>query len=68
MKVVCGADFSVILDLKGALHSFGDPEYGQLGIRFIYVLCNHAHSTYSSTIINERKVCDKLIYNMHWPH
>ncbi|KAL1116740.1 hypothetical protein AAG570_005212 [Ranatra chinensis] len=31
VKVVCGADFSVILDLKGALHSFGDPEYGQLG-------------------------------------
>lgn len=31
MKVVCGADFSIILDLKGNLHSFGDPEYGQLG-------------------------------------
>uniref|UniRef100_A0A0A9WLQ6 Protein RCC2 n=1 Tax=Lygus hesperus TaxID=30085 RepID=A0A0A9WLQ6_LYGHE len=31
VKVVCGADFSVILDLKGNLHSFGDPEYGQLG-------------------------------------
>ncbi|BET00283.1 Regulator of chromosome condensation (RCC1) repeat [Nesidiocoris tenuis] len=31
VKVVCGGDFSVILDLKGNLHSFGDPEYGQLG-------------------------------------
>jgi len=31
VKVVCGADFSIILDLKGSLHSFGDPEYGQLG-------------------------------------
>ncbi|RZF41072.1 hypothetical protein LSTR_LSTR002704 [Laodelphax striatellus] len=31
VKVVCGADFSVILDCKGMLHSFGSPEYGQLG-------------------------------------
>lgn len=31
VKVVCGGDFSIILDLKGNLHSFGDPEYGQLG-------------------------------------
>lgn len=31
VKVVCGGDFSMILDLKGNLHSFGDPEYGQLG-------------------------------------
>lgn len=26
-----GADFSIILDIKGGLHSFGLPEYGQLG-------------------------------------
>ncbi|XP_075213200.1 protein RCC2 [Lycorma delicatula] len=31
VKVVCGADFSVILDCKGTLRSFGSPEYGQLG-------------------------------------
>lgn len=31
IKVGCGADFSVILDCKGGLHSFGLPEYGQLG-------------------------------------
>ncbi|XP_014250769.1 protein RCC2 homolog [Cimex lectularius] len=31
VKVVCGADFSLILDLKGNIHTFGDPEYGQLG-------------------------------------
>lgn len=31
VKIVCGADFSVILDCKGALYSFGSPEYGQLG-------------------------------------
>lgn len=30
-KVGCGADFSVILDIKGNLHTFGLPEYGQLG-------------------------------------
>lgn len=31
IKVGCGADFSMILDLKGNLYSFGLPEYGQLG-------------------------------------
>lgn len=31
MKLGCGAEFSMILDCKGALHSFGLPEYGQLG-------------------------------------
>lgn len=31
VKVGCGADFSVILDMKGNLHTFGLTEYGQLG-------------------------------------
>lgn len=31
IKVGCGAEFSMILDIKGGLHSFGSPEYGQLG-------------------------------------
>ncbi|XP_049886487.1 protein RCC2-like [Pectinophora gossypiella] len=31
VKVGCGAEFSMILDCNGALHSFGLPEYGQLG-------------------------------------
>lgn len=31
IRVGCGADFSVILDIKGNLHTFGLPEYGQLG-------------------------------------
>lgn len=31
IKVGCGAEFSVILDIKGNLHTFGLPEYGQLG-------------------------------------
>ena len=31
MRVGCGAEFSVILDIKGNLHTFGCPEYGQLG-------------------------------------
>lgn len=31
MKVGCGAEFSVLLDCKGTLYSFGLPEYGQLG-------------------------------------
>ncbi|XP_074654157.1 protein RCC2-like [Tubulanus polymorphus] len=30
-KVACGAEFSMILDVKGNLYSFGLPEYGQLG-------------------------------------
>lgn len=32
IKVGCGAEFSCILDIKGNLHTFGLPEYGQLGI------------------------------------
>lgn len=31
IRVGCGAEFSVILDIKGNLHTFGLPEYGQLG-------------------------------------
>ncbi|KAL1513895.1 hypothetical protein ABEB36_003235 [Hypothenemus hampei] len=31
VKIGCGAEFSVILDVKGGLHTFGLPEYGQLG-------------------------------------
>ncbi|CAG9781714.1 unnamed protein product [Diatraea saccharalis] len=31
VKVGCGAEFSMILDCNGSLHSFGLPEYGQLG-------------------------------------
>lgn len=31
VKLGCGAEFSMILDCNGALHSFGLPEYGQLG-------------------------------------
>ncbi|KAH1004423.1 hypothetical protein HUJ05_005236 [Dendroctonus ponderosae] len=31
VKIGCGAEFSVILDIKGGLHTFGLPEYGQLG-------------------------------------
>ncbi|XP_058801470.1 protein RCC2 homolog isoform X2 [Phymastichus coffea] len=31
VKVRCGADFSMILDIKGGLYSFGCPEYGALG-------------------------------------
>ncbi|XP_029434439.1 protein RCC2 isoform X1 [Rhinatrema bivittatum] len=30
-KVSCGAEFSMIMDCKGNLYSFGCPEYGQLG-------------------------------------
>lgn len=32
IKVGCGAEFSAILDIKGNLHTFGLPEYGQLGM------------------------------------
>ncbi|KXJ70324.1 protein RCC2 [Aedes albopictus] len=31
VKVACGAEFSMLLDVNGDLHSFGMPEYGQLG-------------------------------------
>lgn len=32
MKVACGAEFSMVVDCKGNLYSFGCPEYGQLGM------------------------------------
>ncbi|VVC86344.1 protein RCC2 homolog [Leptidea sinapis] len=31
VKAGCGSNFSMILDCNGALHSFGLPEFGQLG-------------------------------------
>lgn len=34
VKVGCGAEFSVILDINGHLYTFGLPEYGQLGMYF----------------------------------
>ncbi|XP_064876722.1 protein RCC2 homolog [Oncorhynchus nerka] len=30
VKVACGAEFSMVVDCKGNLYSFGCPEYGQL--------------------------------------
>lgn len=45
IKVSCGAEFSVILDIKGNLHSFGLPEYGQLG-----------HNTDGKYFINSNKM------------
>ncbi|XP_012888162.1 PREDICTED: protein RCC2 [Dipodomys ordii] len=30
-KMACGAEFSMIMDCKGNLYSFGCPEFGQLG-------------------------------------
>ncbi|KAF7642468.1 hypothetical protein LDENG_00257440, partial [Lucifuga dentata] len=32
VKVACGAEFSMVVDCKGNLYSFGCPEYGQLGM------------------------------------
>ncbi|XP_014665982.1 PREDICTED: protein RCC2-like [Priapulus caudatus] len=31
VKIACGAEFSVIVDLNGNLYTLGSPEYGQLG-------------------------------------
>jgi alpha-tubulin suppressor-like RCC1 family protein len=31
-KVICGGNFTIIMDEKGKLFSFGDNRYGQLGI------------------------------------
>lgn len=33
-KIGCGAEFSVILDVDGNLHTFGHPDMGQLGTFF----------------------------------
>lgn len=49
VKVACGADFSMILDCKGALYSFGSPEYGQLG-KFMLVLV-YISKDYQSLIV-----------------
>ncbi|XP_031617169.1 protein RCC2 homolog [Contarinia nasturtii] len=45
IKVSCGAEFSAILDIKGNLHTFGLPEYGQLG-----------HNTDGKYFINSNKM------------
>lgn len=39
-KMACGAEFSMLMDCKGNLYSFGCPEYGQLGmdVSFLKVL------------------------------
>lgn len=31
VKTACGAEFSMVVDCKGNVYSFGCPEYGQLG-------------------------------------
>jgi len=45
IRVSCGAEFSVILDIKGSLHTFGLPEYGQLG-----------HNTDAKYFVNANKL------------
>lgn len=45
IRIGCGADFSVILDLKGNLYTFGLPEYGQLG-----------HNTDAKYFVNANKL------------
>jgi alpha-tubulin suppressor-like RCC1 family protein len=30
IRMACGGDFSMIVDIGGGLHSFGSPEHGQL--------------------------------------
>lgn len=45
VKIACGAEFSVILDIKGNLHTFGLPEFGQLG-----------HNTDAKYFVNANKL------------
>lgn len=45
IRISCGADFSVILDIKGNLYTFGLPEYGQLG-----------HNTDAKYFVNANKL------------
>ncbi|KAL9875168.1 protein RCC2 homolog [Glossina fuscipes] len=45
VRIGCGAEFSVILDIKGNLHTFGLPEYGQLG-----------HNTDAKYFVNANKL------------
>lgn len=37
VRVSCGGEFSVMVDCKGAVYTFGCPEYGQLGEASIMV-------------------------------
>ncbi|KAF4792744.1 protein RCC2 [Turdus rufiventris] len=39
-KLGCGAEFSMVMDCKGNLYSFGCPEYGQLGGLFFWGATN----------------------------
>ncbi|XP_036320932.1 protein RCC2 homolog isoform X4 [Rhagoletis pomonella] len=45
IRIGCGAEFSAILDIKGNLHTFGLPEYGQLG-----------HNTDAKYFVNANKL------------
>lgn len=38
VKVACGAEFSMVVDCKGNIYSFGCPEYGQLGNPIEYTI------------------------------
>ena len=55
VAIACGADFSVILNEKGVLYSFGHPEYGQLGHntdgKYIVVSGVSHYFEYSPTMI-----------------
>jgi len=41
-KVAAGGEFSVIADVVGNLYTFGNPEYGQLGMNTL-ALCSPSH-------------------------
>lgn len=41
IKIDCGADFSVILDVNGNIYAFGLPEYGQLGKWHFFLINKH---------------------------
>lgn len=52
--MACGAEFSMVVDCKGNLYSFGCPEYGQLGMlkccnKFICVRGCTCKSTHTHT-------------------
>ena len=47
VKMACGGEFSMILDITGGLFAFGNPEFGQLG-----KLTSHSQSQVTSLHLN----------------
>jgi len=50
-RVACGAEFSMIADIRGNLYSFGCPEYGQLGMfEMCFIVCGFKRNIFDKNL------------------